>query len=109
LKPRQQYVNNAQSTAEKDNIVNVAHSISRLGGIVFSALLLIVGLILTNQKNFAKNYVRDQLASIGPLVTAANKAVTDAKTAGQPGVPKDTHRRDQAPLSVRAVWRIFEP
>jgi hypothetical protein len=32
-----------------------------LGGIVFSLLLVVVGLILTNQKDFAVTYVRDQL------------------------------------------------
>ena len=32
-----------------------------IGGVVFSVLLLVVGLILTNQKNFAETYVRDQL------------------------------------------------
>ncbi|MEQ1698976.1 MAG: hypothetical protein ABMA25_02650 [Ilumatobacteraceae bacterium] len=31
------------------------------GGVVFSVLLLVVGLILTNQKDFAETYVRDQL------------------------------------------------
>ena len=33
-----------------------------IGGVVFSVLLLVVGLILTNQKNFAETYVRDQLS-----------------------------------------------
>ncbi len=32
-----------------------------VGGIIFAVLLLVVGLILTNQKNFAETYVRDQL------------------------------------------------
>ena len=32
-----------------------------LGGIVFSLLLVAVGLILTNQKDFAVTYVHDQL------------------------------------------------
>lgn len=31
-----------------------------IGGLVFSVLLLIVGLVLVNQSNFAENYVRDQ-------------------------------------------------
>jgi hypothetical protein len=31
------------------------------GGVIFSLLLLVVGLILTNQKNFAVTYVHDQL------------------------------------------------
>ncbi len=67
-------------TAEKDNIVkrrtlDIAFSI---GGIVFSALLLIVGLILTNQKNFAKNYVRDQLAAQEISFKSADTLVSDA-------------------------------
>lgn len=32
-----------------------------LGGIIFSVLLVVVGLILTDQKNFAKDYVGSQL------------------------------------------------
>lgn len=31
-----------------------------IGGIIFSVLLLIVGLVLNNQSNFAENYVKDQ-------------------------------------------------
>lgn len=31
-----------------------------IGGLVFSVLLLIVGLVLVNQSNFAENYVKDQ-------------------------------------------------
>lgn len=67
-------------TAEKDNIVkrrtlDIAFSI---GGIVFSVLLLIVGLILTNQKNFAKNYVRDQLAAQEISFKSADTLVSDA-------------------------------
>jgi len=34
-----------------------------IGGVVFSLLLLVAGLILTNQSNFAKTYVRDQLTA----------------------------------------------
>ncbi len=33
------------------------------GGVVFSVLLLVVGLILTNQANFADDYVTDQLSA----------------------------------------------
>jgi hypothetical protein len=33
-----------------------------IGGVVFAALLLIVGLVLTNQANFAEDYVKDQFA-----------------------------------------------
>lgn len=42
----------------KRRTLDVAFSI---GGVVFSVLLLVVGLILTNQKNFADDYVRDQM------------------------------------------------
>ena len=33
------------------------------GGVVFSVLLLVIGLILTNQANFADDYVTDQLSA----------------------------------------------
>ncbi len=42
----------------KRRTLDIAFSV---GGIIFAALLLVVGLILTNQKNFAVTYVRDQL------------------------------------------------
>jgi hypothetical protein len=34
-----------------------------IGGLVVAALVLVVGLILQNQANFAENYVHDQLAA----------------------------------------------
>jgi hypothetical protein len=34
-----------------------------IGGLVVAALILVVGLVLQNQANFAKNYVHDQLAA----------------------------------------------
>ena len=43
----------------KRRTLDIAFSV---GGIVFSVLLAIVGLVLTNQKNFAENYVSDQFA-----------------------------------------------
>lgn len=42
----------------KRKTLDIAFSI---GGVIFSVLLLVVGLILTNQKNFADDYVRSQL------------------------------------------------
>lgn len=42
----------------KRRTLDIAFSV---GGIIFAVLLLVVGLILTNQKNFAETYVRDQL------------------------------------------------
>ncbi len=42
----------------KRRTLDIAFSI---GGVIFSLLLLVVGLILTNQKNFATTYVHDQL------------------------------------------------
>ena len=42
----------------KRRTLDVAFSI---GGVVFSVLLLVVGLILNNQKNFADDYVRTEL------------------------------------------------
>jgi hypothetical protein len=43
----------------KRRTLDIAFSI---GGIVFAVLLVVVGLILNNQKTFATNYVHDQLA-----------------------------------------------
>ena len=34
-----------------------------IGGVALAALLAVLGLVLTNQSNFAKNYVRDQLSA----------------------------------------------
>jgi len=44
----------------KRRTLDIAFSI---GGIVFSVLLLVVGLILNNQASFAKTYVHDQLVA----------------------------------------------
>ncbi len=44
----------------KRRTLDIAFSI---GGIVFAMLLLVVGLILNNQSNFAKTYVNDQLVA----------------------------------------------
>lgn len=43
----------------KRRTLDIAFSI---GGLVFSMLLLVIGLVLTNQSNFAENYVKDQFA-----------------------------------------------
>ena len=42
-----------------------------IGGVIFALLLLIVGLVLTNQANFAKDYVKDQFAQQQISFTAA--------------------------------------
>lgn len=43
----------------KRRTLDIAFSI---GGVIFSVLLLVIGLILTNQANFAEDYVRSQLS-----------------------------------------------
>jgi hypothetical protein len=46
-----------------------------VGGVFFAALLLVLGLVLRNQSNFAKSYVRDQLSEQQIVFTpAANLA-----------------------------------
>jgi hypothetical protein len=49
-----------------------------IGGIVFSVLLLVVGLILTNQKNFATDYVAKSLDEQGIVFKPADKLATEA-------------------------------
>jgi hypothetical protein len=59
----------------KRRTLDVAFSV---GGVIFSILLLVVGLILTNQKDFAETYVRDQLneqkISFKPVEALATEA-----------------------------------
>jgi hypothetical protein len=59
----------------KRRTLDIAFSV---GGVIFSVLLLIVGLILTNQKNFAHTYVRDQLAAQEISFKSADTLVSDA-------------------------------
>ena len=54
----------------KRRTLDIAFSI---GGVVFSVLLVVIGLILTNQKDFAVGYVRDQLADQQITFTPAEK------------------------------------
>ncbi|MEI8238385.1 MAG: hypothetical protein WCI22_03110 [Actinomycetota bacterium] len=49
-----------------------------VGGIVFSVLLLVVGLILTNQKNFATDYVAKSLDEQGIVFKPAAKLASEA-------------------------------
>ena len=44
----------------KRRTLDIAFSI---GGMIFAVLLLVVGLILSNQASFAKSYVHDQLVA----------------------------------------------
>lgn len=52
--------------------------VTSLGGVVFSVLLLVVGLILTNQKDFAEDYVKSQLEEQAITFKDADKLVSDA-------------------------------
>ena len=47
------------------------------GGVVFSVLLLVVGLILTDQKNFADDYVSGQLEEQAITFKAADKLASE--------------------------------
>ena len=57
----------------KRRTLDIAFSI---GGIVFAVLLVVVGLILNNQKNFAETYVHDQLAEQQISFKPADKLAT---------------------------------
>ncbi len=57
----------------KRRTLDIAFSI---GGIVFAVLLVVVGLILTNQKNFATDYVADQLNEQQIFFKPAEKLAT---------------------------------
>ena len=52
------------------------------GGVVFGVLLLIMGLVLNNQANFAKSYVTNQLSEQQIKFTPADKLKGEDKAAG---------------------------
>jgi hypothetical protein len=52
-----------------------------IGGVLLAALVLVLGLVLQNQANFAKNYVRDQLSAQKITFTAADKLTDEEKQA----------------------------
>jgi hypothetical protein len=53
------------------------------GGAVFAILLLVLGLVLNNQANFAEDYVRDQLSQ--QQITFAPEEVVKEREAAAPG------------------------
>ena len=52
-----------------------------LGGLVVAALLLVMGVVLTSNANFAKNYTEDQLAAQQIKFKAADKLTAEEKEA----------------------------
>ena len=58
----------------KRRTLDIAFSI---GGLVVAALLLVLGLVLTNQADFAKGYVHDQLTDQQITFTAADRLSED--------------------------------
>jgi len=52
-----------------------------IGGLLLAALLLVLGLVLQNQANFAKNYVHDQLSAQKITFTPADKLTDEEKSA----------------------------
>ncbi len=50
-----------------------------VGGLAVAALILVLGLVLQNQANFAKNYVHDQLAAQQITFTPADKLAPDTQ------------------------------
>lgn len=84
-----------------------------LGGLALAALLLIIGLVLTSNANFAKNYVRDQLAeqkiSFKPAAALNEEERTSAclvKYAGQTlttGKQAECYANDFIGLHLKSV------
>jgi hypothetical protein len=54
-----------------------------VGGLVLAGLLLVMGIVLNSNANFAKDYTRDQLSAQQISFKAADK-LTDAEKAGAP-------------------------
>ena len=52
-----------------------------IGGLLLAILLLVLGLVLQNQANFAKNYVHDQLSAQQIVFTPADKLTDEEKQA----------------------------
>ena len=50
-----------------------------VGGLVLAGLLLVMGIVLTSNANFAKNYVHDQLAAQQIKFKAASALTTEEK------------------------------
>ena len=50
------------------------------GGLALAGLLLVLGLVMTSNANFAKNYVKDQLSQQHITFTAADKLSDEEKT-----------------------------
>ncbi len=49
------------------------------GGLALAALLLALGLVMTSNANFAKNYVRDQLSQQKIVFKSANTLTDEEK------------------------------
>ena len=52
-----------------------------VGGLALAGLLLVMGLVLTSNANFAKNYTRDQLAAQKITFKAASALTAEEKEA----------------------------
>src|SRR5262245_5987391 len=52
-----------------------------IGGLVLAGLLLVLGLVLQNQANFAQDYVSDQLSAQKIVFTPADKLTDEEKQA----------------------------
>lgn len=52
-----------------------------VGGLVLAALVLVLGLVLQNQADFAKSYVKDQLTAQKIVFTPADKLTDEEKQA----------------------------
>jgi hypothetical protein len=84
-----------------------------IGGLGIAALLLIVGIVLTTNANFAKNYVHDQLAEQNISFTAADKLSDEEKqsaclveNAGKPmttGKQAECYANDYIGLHLKGI------
>lgn len=83
------------------------------GGVLLAALLLILGLVMTSNANFAKNYVRDQLSqqkitfpTVDKMTAEEKQSANLVKYAGQPlttGKQAETYANDFIGLHLREI------
>src|SRR5205807_2107910 len=84
-----------------------------LGGLGLAVLLLIIGMVLTSDANFAKHYVRNQLSqqkitfkTAGTLTADEKKSACVVKYAGQPlttGTQAECYANEFIGLHVKSI------
>jgi uncharacterized membrane protein len=80
----------------KRRTLDIAFSI---GGLVFGLLLLVLGLVLTNQANFAENYVKDQLSeqqiNFTPAAALSEEEAASSCLVEYAGTPLDSGKKSE--------------